>query len=341
MGLHRPFACIVIILVLAAAHSAQAASYSVIDLGILPSYSSSLHSYDSSGFGISETGLATGTSDVYVSNVSYRHGFFWNNGTLTDMDAANPSENTFVNGMSPDGKAVGERGNGFAFYWTQAGGFTNLQPLGGASGNAYGMNMLGDVVGESDATLTFGTAWKSGAPSAPIKLSPYGTLFYSTAQAINANRTIVGYSYDNSGNSVATVWNYLSGSGTWDANNGQSLGTLGGTSSQGLDINAAGDVVGNSTRAGGHGVGAFIWHPGDSSLTDLDPGDTMGNTFAKGINDNNEVVGSIFGSEGFVWDSSHGMRNLQDLIDPSSPFTITDAKDVNNNGLDHWLGQRQ
>ncbi len=196
------------------------------------------------------------------------------------------------------------------------------------------MNTLGDVVGESDATLTFGTVWKSGAPSSPLKLSPFGSLFFSTAQAINSNRTIVGYSYDNSGNSVATVWNYLPGSGTWDANNGQSLGTLGGIASQGLDINAAGDVVGNSSRAGGHGMGAFIWHPGDSSLTDLDPGDTMGNTFAKGINDNNEVVGSIFGSEGFVWDSAHGMRNLQDLIDPSSPFTITDAKDVNDNG---WI----
>jgi hypothetical protein len=66
----------------------------------------------------------------------------------------------------------------------------------------------------------------------------------------------------------------------------------------------------------------------------LDLGDTMGNTFAKGINDHNEVVGSIFGSEGFVWDTAHGMRNLQNLIDPSSPFTITDAKDVNNNG---WI----
>ncbi len=109
MSLHRAFACVVIVLVLAVAHSAAAASYSVVDLGILPSISSSLQSYDSSGLGISETGQATGTSDVYVSNVSYRHGFYWNNGTLTDMDASNPSENTFVNGMSPDGNAVGAR----------------------------------------------------------------------------------------------------------------------------------------------------------------------------------------------------------------------------------------
>jgi uncharacterized membrane protein len=252
MGLRRLFAysvILVVVIILAAAYSAEAASYSVIDLGILPAISSTRQSYASSGLGISETGQATGQSNVYVNNVEVRHGFYWNNGSLTDIDAANPTENTFVNGMSPDGNVVGARGVGFAFSWSSATGFTNLQPLGGASGNAFGMNTVGDVVGESDGTLTFGTAWKSGAPSSPIKLSPFGTLFFSSAQAINTNRTIVGYSYNNSGSSVATVWNYLSGSSTWDANNGQSLGTLGGIASQALDINTAGNIVGNSIRA--------------------------------------------------------------------------------------------
>ena len=122
------------------------------------------------------------------------------------------------------------------------------------------------------------------------------------------------------------------GSGTWTA---QSLGTLGGVGSDAFDINSAGNVVGyaaRSTEVGG--TGAFIWHPGDASVTDLDPSQDFGNTFASGINDNNVVVGSDTNGGAFVWDSAHGMRNLQDLIDPSAPYFVTDARDVNDNG---WI----
>jgi uncharacterized membrane protein len=148
---------------------------------------------------------------------------------------------------------------------------------------------------------------------------------------VRTSRTIAGISFGPSSD-MATLWTYNSGSGTWS---GQALGTLGGTGSDAYDINTAGDVVGNASRSGGHGIGAFIWHPGDSSLTDLDPTRTFGlNTFATGINDNNEVVGSIAGEGAFVWDSVNGIRDLQTLIDPNSPFSLTDAKDVNDNG---WI----
>jgi hypothetical protein len=314
-----------------AVRSTRAADYEVVDLGILPSFNSTSPSYGSMGMGIDDAGQATGQSNIYVNNAGKTHGFFWASGTLSDIDAPSSTANVFVNGMGPSGQVVGANGTGFAFVWTQGSGFTNLPNLGGTTGSAFGINSLGDAVGtDTEGSLVYGVAWKSGA-SAPTELTPVNSMFYASGQAIDSSRTIAGISFGPSSD-MATIWNYISGTGTWT---GQALGTLGGTGSDAYDINTAGDAVGNATRSGGHGIGAFIWHPGDSSLTDLDPTRAFGlNTFATGINDNNEVVGSIAGGGAFVWDSVNGIRNLQTLIDPASPFTLTDAKDVNDNG---WI----
>jgi uncharacterized membrane protein len=331
MGARRAFCCALAIVVVLAVRSTTAADYNVIDLGILPSFNSTSPSYASMGMGIDDAGQAAGQSDIYVNNVGKTHGFFWASGTLSDIDAPSSTANVFVNGIGPSGQVVGENGTGFAFVWTQGSGFTDLPNLGGTTGIAYGMNSLGDVVGnDTEGTFVNGVAWKSGS-SAPTMLAPVNSMFFASGQAINSNRTIAGISFGPSSD-MATIWNYNSGAGTWS---GQALGTLGGTGSDAYDINSAGDVVGNATRAGGHGIGAFIWHPGDSSLTDLDPTQAFGlNTFATGINDNNEVVGSIAGGGAFVWDPINGIRNLQTLIDTNSPFSLTAAKDVNDNG---WI----
>jgi uncharacterized membrane protein len=331
MSIRIAFCCAFVAALAVTCESARAADYDVVDLGILPSFNSANPGYQSIGYGIDNAGHAAGRSDMYVNNASVAHGFYWNGTTLSDMDSASSTANTFALGMSPDGKVVGAKGIGFAFYWSPGGGFTNLSPLGGTSGNAYGMNTAGDVVGSSVGALTYATVWKSGTTS-PTQLSPYGSLFYATAEGINNAKTIAGYSFG-PGSDVATIWNYSSGTGTWSP---QSLGTLGGSGSDALDINTAGNVVGNASRAGGQGVGAFIWHPGDAAVTDLDPTRTFfgANTFAKGINDHNQVVGSKGGGGAFVWDSTNGIRDLQTLIDPSSPFSLTDAKDVNDNG---WI----
>jgi probable HAF family extracellular repeat protein len=304
---------------------AQAAQYNVVDLGYLPN--SDPNAAGSEGLGIDNAGEAAASSDIGPFTT---HGMYWNGTSASDLDAPSSTVNTFVHGMGPSGKIVGENGAGLAFVWNHGTGFSYLTNLGGTTGAAFGTNAAGDVVGtNTQSSLVYGVAWKLAA-GAPTQLTPADSKFFASARAINSSRTIAGISFDS--NDLATVWNYNSGSGAWTA---QSLGTLGGVGSDAFDINSAGNVVGFATRSTEvGGTGAFLWHPGDASVTDLDPSQDFGNTFASGINDNNVVVGSDTNGGAFVWDSAHGMRNLQDLIDPSAPYLVTDARDVNDNG---WI----
>jgi uncharacterized membrane protein len=336
MGALRAFVCVVSIgctasigcavstLMLLVAGPACAAVYDVVDLGYLPNSDSS--SAGSEGLGIDNAGEAAASSDLGPFTT---HGMYWNGTSASDLDTPSSIANSFVHGMGPDGKIVGENGSGFAFVWTHGSGFTNLTNLGGTTGAAYGMNAAGYIVGTDTNAFVNPVVWKS-ASDAPIKLDAANSMKNAIAHAINSSRTIAGTSFDS--NDVATIWNYNSGAGTWSP---QSLGTLGGVCSDAFDINTAGNVVGYATRSVNvGGIGAFIWHPGDSSVTDLDPTQAFSNSFASGVNNNNEVVGSSTQAAAFVWDSVNKMRNLQDLIDPSSPYQITDARDVNDNG---WI----
>ena len=66
------------------------------------------------------------------------------------------------------------------------------------------------------------------------------------------------------------------------------LGTLGGTSSEGADLNASGQVTGTSATAGGE-AHAFLWD--GTTMQDLG---TLGGTYSDGvaINDSGQVTGS-------------------------------------------------
>lgn len=54
-----------------------------------------------------------------------------------------------------------------------------------------------------------------------------------------------------------------------------------------------------------------------------------------GGNDGGQVVGHSLtdtGSHAFIWDELAGMSDLNDLIDPSSGWTLTGALAINNSG---------
>jgi probable HAF family extracellular repeat protein len=115
----------------------------------------------------------------------------------------------------------------------------------------------------------------------------------------------------------------------------KTLGALPGhTGSQGLDINNAGQVVGDSGN--GSISHAFLWTSagGMQDLGDLPGGDNHSQGLA--INDAGEVVGVSYSDAGrraYLWTSANGMRDINTLLDGSGAgWILEDARAINNAG---------
>jgi probable HAF family extracellular repeat protein len=113
----------------------------------------------------------------------------------------------------------------------------------------------------------------------------------------------------------------------------EDLGTLGGSRSWASAINDSGQVVGYSYLAGDQNYHAFLYK--DGKMTDLR---TLGGTssVAEGINKSGQVVGWSDNSSGerhaFLYNSTNGMKDLNDLIPADSGWTIEEATAINSNG---------
>ena len=113
----------------------------------------------------------------------------------------------------------------------------------------------------------------------------------------------------------------------------EDLGTLGGSRSWASAINDSGEVVGYSYLAGDQNKHAFLYK--DAKMTDLG---TLGGTSseAKGINKSGQVVGWSDNSSGerhaFLYDSTNGMKDLNDSIPAGSGWSIEEATAINNYG---------
>ena len=112
----------------------------------------------------------------------------------------------------------------------------------------------------------------------------------SGATALNGSGQVAGFLFDTTvGANQAFLWS----SGTLNE-----LGTLGGASSFGYGINAAGQVVGTAdlSTSGGNTQRAFIWQKGAmSNLGDTNPAGNYSSAF--GVNANGDVAG--YQNDGF------------------------------------------
>jgi probable HAF family extracellular repeat protein len=104
----------------------------------------------------------------------------------------------------------------------------------------------------------------------------------SMGNAINASGQITGYAYPD-GPTYAFLWRN-------DGTPMLYLGTFGGSSSEGLDINESGQIVGDAQIAGDAGNHAFIWKNDGHPIQDLG---TLGgrSSEAKAINASGQVTG--------------------------------------------------
>jgi probable HAF family extracellular repeat protein len=185
----------------------------------------------------------------------------------------------------------------------------DLDPLFGINnlGIAYAINDSGEAVGVITQGLkNHATLWKGSGGSQD--LSPND--FYAAASAINASGQIAGWLETAPNDPVCAAF--------WpNPNSVQTLPTLGGTYTEALGINNAGQVVGQADVPGAvYAFHAFLWSEA-AGIRDLG---TLGGSEsrASAINNAGQIVGwsqvgKYSASRPFSWTKSGGMHNLGTL----------------------------
>ena len=182
--------------------------------------------------------------------------------------------------------------NGFHATVTTHLGVEDFGTFGGPASVAFGINDLGDVVGQSDTAMldTNGVDYISIAFVADrAGVRSVGTLpgyNHSQAFSINNRGQIVGFSYNfHPVNPSVTLPNFHAF--LYDGGTLKDLGTLGGSISVAFGINDLGQIVGRSRNAANQ-VRAFLYERG--VMKDLG---TLGGNFssARAINSQGWIVG--------------------------------------------------
>ncbi len=142
----------------------------------------------------------------------------------------------------------------------------------------------------------------------------------SIAYDINDLGYVVGHSFGDNHDNRSYLYN--NGSVT-------DLNTLGGAYANAGSINNSNEVVGMSIYANGV-THAFRWS--NDTMIDLDHPSSSSTSYAYGINDLGQIVGTMvpFGSQGFLWENGQ-LTDLSDLVGGSghtTPFAINNQGQV-------------
>ncbi len=232
-----------------------------------------------------------------------------------------------TDGVSADGSTIVGTSFGAsdqeAFRWTSSSGMVGLGHLpGGTFSNAGAVSSNGTVVVGTSGIVSGGSEafrWTSGSGMVGLGHLPGGTS--SSAGAISADGSvIVGDSNTASGNQEAFRWTSSSGMA--------GLGLLpGATFSVAYKVSVDGTVVVGDSGTGFGAGEPFRWtsSTGMVGLGDL-PGGAF-QSFVFGMSaDGSVLVGSgntDLGSEAFIWDETHGMRNLKNVLENDYGLDLT------------------
>ena len=212
---------------------------------------------------------------------------------------------------------------------------TQIATFGGQNSQANDVNDKGVVVGAAESATNDDRAFRYDSRTGVVQ--DLGTLGGDTAvaRAINERGVVVGEAETAAGETHAFRWDPRTG-------RMQDLGTLGGERSSAHDINDKGVVVGDA-RTAQFLTHAFRWDPRERVMDDLGvlPGTVV--SFARGINDRGDIVGSTDSvadnaERAFLW--SARTRTMRAFLDSggTSPGTccngpVTRATAINDRGL--------
>lgn len=217
--------------------------------------------------------------------------------------------------------------------WTSPTTVIELGSLGGNGGTAIDVNNIGQAVGASGAgSEDHAFIWTEATGMQSMGLLGVGRQA-STATAINDAGHATGFvQYLNGG--------FPEYAFRWTPEEGMiSLGPIPGTTNTNVKptgINEQDLIVGYAQRGSLPGFLAFQWT--EANGLQVLPGLPFGDAFtqALGVNNLGEIVGysgTLNEPRGVLWDSTHGIRDLNSLLDSSAlGWTIESAVAINDRG---------
>jgi probable HAF family extracellular repeat protein len=282
--------------------------------GTIGAYNESLggSGFDSQGWDINDAGQVAGGSripipgDLDPTDNPY-HAVRWTNGIPTDLGTLGGTFSS-ARAINASGQVAGNASTtgdaaSPAVVWTGTTA-TALGTLGGGSTTAYDINDLGQVAGNSTfpfSAILHAVRWTGTTPT---------DLGIGTANGIN-----------NAGQVVGTLGTHAT---IWTGTTPTDLGTLGGSISEGLDINSFGVAVGMSFTTGDLSNQPFISI--DGMMYNLNnllvPSPNFFSLEAvTGINDRGQIVGY-----GLVGSERHAVRlNPVAVPEPASMGLIVET----------------
>jgi uncharacterized membrane protein len=217
-------------------------------------------------------------------------GVLWRGTKPTPLGPFEPTALNAADEVVGDGNAGGDV---HGFLWRN-GVLTDLPGLGGKETHAWLIDARGDVAGVSalPSGVDHAVLWPSGS-TAPTDLGSVAGLD-SSADAMNASGTIVGFASDHIGDSRIAL--------EWKGGRLLDLGRFGAPGAQAIAVNSRGDVLVQTQTAAGNPKGIRLVRSGKTVVVAAPRG---GYAVATGLDDSGDVLGYLQvsgrGRRSFIW----------------------------------------